>query len=78
MRLDEGRKDTEESLCHFLGQISLLAGAVSPISTRVSEIKRVFHILGGKNVYSPLYILLWLLKFLDQGHCVAFVYTIEQ
>ena len=74
MRLDEGRKDTQDSLCHFLGQISLLA----PISTRSSEIKRVFHILGGKNVSSPLYILLWLLKFLDQGHCVAFVCKIEQ
>ena len=55
MRLDEGGKATEDSLCHFLGQISLLP--LSPIST-VSEIKRVFHILGGKNVSSPLYILL--------------------
>ena len=75
MRLDEGGKATEDSLCHFLGQISLLP--LSPIST-VSEIKRVFHILGGKNVSSPLYILLWLSKFLDQGQCVAFVCTIEQ
>ena len=77
MRLDERRKDTEDSLCHFLGQISPTL-PLAPISTRVSEIKRVFHILGEKNVSSPLYILLWLLKFLDQGHCVASVCRIEQ